>query len=434
MPAANPIDMEAFTPVLKNVYLPFRKKLFPMMTPLLAATRKAGPETVRYSGNDLFFDVKVGRRSGFSSSPAGHFPLSKIAREKQGRLSIARTYAQVAVDGLALRAASTKKGAFISVAKKVVEDLMEQWKLEQQRILHGDSRGVVAQFQADPGQATAWVVDSPYGISGAGPGNLFLEVGDDIAIIDASDFTNHTGGSNGFDTITAISLSGDNATLTVGNNEDAAVAVNDNIVKASGNDTSTTSTHSFGAEPHGLMSIVDVEGNFATFEGLNDGRWLAYTTTSTTIDETTLMSALNIVRNRSGADWRQNPTDMLLITTTGIWQAYGETLLGLRRFAAPTMKLKGGFTGVGVGGAVLVDDPWCPRGRIYGIHTPDLIFVDLLDFGELKYQDSSAWQISTTQDIFTATFGAYWNFGTLKRNSHMVISGITDATNYSPVF
>jgi hypothetical protein len=63
-----------------------------------------------------------------------------------------------------------------------------------------------------------------------------------------------------------------------------------------------------------------------------------------------------------------------------------------------------------------------------------LIFVDLLDFGELKYQDSSAWQISTTQDIFTATFGAYWNFGTLKRNSHMVISGITDATNYSPVF
>ena len=47
------------------------------------------------------------------------------------------------------------------------------------------------------------------------------------------------------------------------------------------------------------MSIVDVEGNFATFEGINDARWLAYTTTSTTVDEMVIQSALNTVRNDS---------------------------------------------------------------------------------------------------------------------------------------
>ena len=428
MPAANPVDIEAFTPVLKDVYLPFRKKLFPVMTPLLAAARKGGPERVRYAGADLFFDVKVGRRGGFSASAAGFFPVSKIAREKQGRLGIARTYAQVAVDGLALRVAASKKGAYISVANKVTEDVMEQWKLEQNRIMHGDSRAVRAQFSSDPTTTATWLVDSPYGISGAGPGNLHLDIGDDLAAIDASTFGVHTKAR-----ITNISLSGNVATLTMDAVAHTDIAVNDHLVSCVPSSVDSTDS-SFGAEPHGIMSIVDVEGNFATFEGINDARWLAYKTTSATVDEMVIQSALNTIRNRSGEDWMQDPSQMLLLTSTGIWQQYGESLLGLRRYAAPKMKLKGGFTGVQVGDAVLMHDPWCPRGRIYMIHTPSLIFIDLMDFGELTYQDSPRWQLSTSQDVYTATFGAYWNFGTLKRNAHGVISGITDTTNFSPVY
>jgi hypothetical protein len=428
MAAANPVDMEVFSPLLKEVYLPIRKKLFPSMHPLIAAARKGGPERVRYTGSDLRFDVKVGRRGGFVSSALGYFPVSKIAREKQGRLGIARSYAQVALDGLALRATTSSKGAYLSVAKKATEDLMEQYKHEQNRIMHGDSLGVRAQFQADPGTGTSWVVDSPYGIASAGPGNLHLEIGDDIAAVDASDFSVHTKAQ-----ITGISLSGDNATLTVDTAAAAAIAVNDHIVTAVPTATHATDS-SFAAEPHGLKSIVDVENAFATFEGINDPRWVAYKTTSASVDETTLMSALNTIRNRSGEDWMQNPEQMMILTTTGIWQAYGESLLGLRRFSAPEMELKGGFKGVKVGDAVLLQDPWCPRGRLYMIHTPSLIFVDLMDFGELSYQDSPKWSLSTTQDIFTASFGTYWNFGTTKRLANGVISGITDATNYSPVF
>ena len=428
MAAANPIDVEAFTPVLKEVYLPFRKKLFPIMVPALAAARRGSPEHVTYAGNDLRFDVKVGRRGGFSSSVSGYFPKSKVAKERQGRLGIARTYAQVAVDGLALRVASSKRGSYISVAKKVTEDVMEQWKLEQNRIVHCDSLGIRAQLQADPSSGTSWVVDSPYGISGGGPGNLMLEEGDDIAIVDASDFTIHKKAQ-----ITGISLSGDNATLTVDTAAAGTEAINDHIVTCPPAAVDATDS-SFAAEPHGFKSIVDVESAFATFEGINDTRWVAYKTTSSAVDEMVVQSALNIIRNRSGEDWMQNPKQMLLLTTTGIWQAYGESLLGLRRFNAPELTLQGGFTGVKVANATLLHDPWCPRGRLYMIHTPSLIFIDLMDFGEITYQDSPKWQGSTTQDIFTATFGAYWNFGTLKRNANGVISSITDATNYSPVY
>jgi len=125
---------------------------------------------------------------------------------------------------------------------------------------------------------------------------------------------------------------------------------------------------------------------------------------------------------------------MLLLTTTGIWQQYGDSLLGLRRFSAPEMELEGGFKGVMVGGATLIDDPWCPRGRVYAVHTPDTIFVDLMDFGKLSYQDAPQWQRASGRDAWEAVFATYWNYGCTMRHSHGVISGITDTVNYSPVY
>lgn len=422
---AEPLSLIDFTPVLKNVYLPIRKKIFPINTVLLAMARKLGPEHVTYAGNDLFFDVKVDRRGGFVSSAAGFLPASQIAREKQGRLSVARTYAKVQVDGLALKATSSDKGSYISAAKKIVEDVMDQWEIEQERILHGDSLGIRGTVTSGANSATQTIAN-PYGITGAGPGNLHLVAGDTVA------FLSSTGGTlRGKRTILSITLSGDTATIIVDssvNTTTGDLVVTCVPAAVDANDTS------FGAEPHGLKSIVDVEAAFATFEGINDARWVAAKLTSTTIDETIVMRLLNTIRARSGVDWKKNPKNMLLMTSTGIWQAYGESLLGLRRFAAPEMDLVGGFTGVKVANAVLYDDPWAPRGRLYAVYGPDTAFVDLMDFGEISFQDAPKWQRVSNRDAWEAVFASYWNYGALSRNSHGVISGITDTVNYSPVF
>lgn len=422
---AEPQVLQDFTPVLKNVYLPIRKKIFPINTVLLAQARKLGPEHVTYAGNDLFFDVKVERRGGFVSSANGFLPASIIAREKQGRLSVARTYAKVQIDGLALKATNNEKGSYISAAKKIVEDVMDQWEIEQERILQGDSLGIRATVTSGVASATQTVAN-PYGITGAGPGNLHLVVGDTVAFLDATGVT-----LRGKRTILTITLATDTATLTLDSSVttttgDLAVTCVPTAVDA--NDTS------FGAEPHGLKSIMDVEAAFATFQGINDPRWVANKITSTTIDETIVMRLLNTIRARSGVDWRKSPKNMLLLTSTGIWQAYGETLLGLRRFAAPELELKGGFVGVQVANAALVDDPWSPRGRLYAVYGPDTVFIDLMDFGEISFQDAPKWQRVSNRDAWEAVFAAYWNYGVLNRLSHGVISGITDTVNYSPVF
>ncbi len=423
-------SLEDLTAVLKNVYLPVRKKAFPLMTPLLAAARRGGPDRVRYAGNDLFFNIKLGRRGGFVASNQGFLPDNVNAKEAQGRLGISRTYAVVEVDGLNARATEDTRGAFISASKKLVEDVMDQWQLEQERILQGDSRAIRALVVTKTSD-TVWVVDSPYGLSGAGPGSLLLEVGETIALLDASASFAVLGKAK---ILTITSVTTTQATLTVDTDLDGGGTgtAGDVIVSAVPTATDTTD-NSFSAEPQGLISIVDVENNFATFENINDDRWVAQKLTSTVIDEVILMKLLNPIRARAGIDWRANTRNMLILTTTGIWQQYGDSLLGLRRFDAPEMTLTGGFTGVKVGSAVLLDDPWNPRGRVYAIHTPDTIFIDLLDFGMLSFQDAPRWQRAAKRDAFEAVFASYWNYGVTKRNSHGVISGITDTENFSPI-
>jgi hypothetical protein len=425
-----PHELSEFSPILKNVYLPIRKNAWPKMSVLAAQAKKIGPEHAKFAGNDLFFDVKVGRRGGFVSSVSGFAPESLVAREKQGRLGIARSYAKLFVDGLALKATADPKGTYISAAKKIMEDVMDQWTVEQNRVMHGDGLGIRAVVVART-SATVVTCNAPYGISSAGPGNLHLTEGDTVASHDVSASNAMLGKAK----ISSITLSGDTATITFASSIEGAgtIAVGDLLVTAVPTAVSASDS-SYGAEPYGLKAFVDVEASFNTFEGINDARWVAQKLTSATVDETVVMRLLNTIRSRAGIEWRTNPKAMLLLTTTGIWQQYGESLLGLRRFSAPEMKLNGGFTGVACAGGVLVDDPWAPRGRLYAIHGPDTILVDLMDFAKLSYEDSPDWQRSSTRDGYEALMGTYWNYGLTQRNSQGVISSITDSTNFSPVY
>lgn len=428
-----PHPLGEFTAVLKNVYLPIRKKAWPKMSVLAAQARKIGPEEAKFAGNDLFFDVVLGRRGGFVASIGGYAPESLVAREKQGRLGIARNYAKLYVDGLALKATSDSKGSYISVAKKLMEDVMDQWTIEQNRVLHGDGLAIRALVVAK-NSATQFTCNAPYGISSSGPGNLHLEVGDTIALHKSTDLS--LIGTTGKQKITVITLSGDTATVTVASSLEGGggtIQAGDIVVTAVPTATHASDT-SLGAEPYGLKAIMDVEGNFPTFETINDARWAAQKLTSATVDETVCMRLLNTIRARAGVDWRTDPTALLLLTTTGIWQQYGETLLGMRRFSAPEYKLQGGFKAVGVAGAALVDDPWAPRGRVYAVYGPDTIMVDLMDFQKVSYEDSPEWTRAQGRDGYEALMGVYWNYGCVRRNSHGVISGISDTTNYSPVF
>lgn len=423
-------DLQDVLPLLKTVYLPIRKKGFKFLTPALSAATKGGPDRVKYAGNDLMFTAKMFRRGGFVASARGLLPDSSVARERQGRLGVSRLYGRVSVDGFGAAVTEDPKGAYISLAKKLTEDTMEMWEIEQTRMLYADGMAIRALVKSKTSE-TIWVLDSPYGISGAGPGGLHLTEGETIALHDVSNNNVVLGKAK----ILTITHSGDDATVTVDADLDGGVVgvAGDIIVTCVPSSTDTNDT-SFGAEPYGFEAITDAAGNFSTFEQINDARWVAQKSTSATVDEGVIQKVLNTLRARAGVDFRTDPKAIKIFTTTGIWQQYGDSLLGYRRFNAPIMKIEGGYNAVAVAGVPLIDDGWCPRGRMYFIHTPDTIFVDLMDFGKLSYQDSVKWVQAPNQDAWLLAYGAYMGYGCTTRNSHAILSGITDTDNFSPIF
>jgi len=124
MPAPTVITDTELTGLLKNVYSQFREKVQNLVTPLLAQLEKGragGPRNMRWGGNNVFFDVVVGRPSGATFSSAGYFPPDTTATEVQGNVGVVRAYTTRQVDGLAFVGTQSKDAAFTTIAKKTME-------------------------------------------------------------------------------------------------------------------------------------------------------------------------------------------------------------------------------------------------------------------------------------------------------------------------
>lgn len=420
--------------VLKNVYAKFRVNAFPILTPLLANVKKGragGPENMRFGGNGVYWDVVVTRPVGDSASQAGNLPVSYNATEVQANLNIKRTYVRRQIDALAIMATQSREAAFVPLVRKLIQEAVDAGRLSQQRILHGDGnaiRGVVSSVTS----ATVLVVSSPYGISGSGQGGLLLDVGMYVAVLAAG------GGTVRFtDIITGVSNSGDLCTITFQTGGAGATAT-DIIVGA------TSADNSYGQEPYGLTAILNRGGAYANFEGINQATYARWNSiqlaAGTDTPDATQPMELDIwklatrIMGVSGKNAKVQPSEFLLMTTPGLEKALASTFLGQRRYTPDDyVEIKGGFKALSICGIPLVGDPWCPAGTIYLVHLPSLTWVDLLDWTELRYENSGPWRFTPNQDAYEINFGAYWNFGGLTRNPHGIITGYTDTERYSHV-
>ena len=421
--------------VIKRVYEGYRTKIFPLATPLLANVKKGGPggpRNMRWGGDNVRFDVVLTRPTGFTASATGYFPPHSQTTEKQGVMDIKRFYATREIDGLAIVGTQSKEQAFISLAKKIVEEMADASSLGMNENLHGDGTGIKALI-GTVNSTTSIVVSSPYGVSGAGQGGLLIDVGDYIAVLD----TGSADAILGRATVTAVANSGDNATLTL-DTAIASMAAADKVVSATASDTA------YNGHVNGLIKITNRGGSYADLHSLSQSthaRWDAVRmvagTDTTDVDQPSqsdIWDLITKVRGRSGKDAKAKPSEFLMITTPGIEKKLAESFYGQFRYGpGDYTEIKGGFKAVTICGVPLVSDIWCPKGTIYLLHLPSLTWVDSKDWGEVTYGDSTKWQRIDGRDAFRVVMGTYMNFGTINRAAHGSITGYTDTANYGPV-
>jgi hypothetical protein len=436
MPAPTVITDTELTGLLKNVYSQFREKVQNLVTPLLAQLNKGkagGPRNMRWGGNNVFFDVVVGRPAGATFSSAGYFPPDTTAQEVQGNVGVVRAYTTRQIDGLAFVGTQSKDAAFQTIAKKTMEEIKEASTLLMQQALHNKSDGIVA-LVGSVTSTTVIVVTSPYGVASAGQGSLLVSVGDYIAVLDTSSSDAVLGRSN----VSAISVSGDNSTLTL-TTAIAGMAATDKLVKATASDTS------FNGAMNGLINITNRGGSYASLHGITQatyGIWDAIrmvagtdTPDASQPTESDIWDLIQRIAGRSGKDAMLRPQDFLLMTTPGLGKKIIESMVGQRRFdsAEFSTTIKGGYKAVSVCGIPLVQDYYVPAGTLYLIHIPSLSWVDAKDWGFVEFEGAGPWRWTQGRDAFETSYGWYGNLACLQRNSHGSITGYTDTARYTHV-
>jgi hypothetical protein len=436
MPAPTVITDTELTGLLKNVYSQFREKVQNLVTPLLAQLEKGragGPRNMRWGGNNVFFDVVVGRPAGATFSQSGYFPPDTTAQEVQANVGVVRAYTTRQIDGLAFVGTQNKNAAFTTIAQKTMEEIKDASSILMQQALHNKSNGVVALI-GTVNSTTEIIVASPYGVANAGQGALLLSVGDYVAVIDAGDGTTVLGRAQ----ITAISNSGDNATLTL-SAAISGMAATDYIVKATASDTSLNSAM------NGLISITNRGGNYASLHGISAAsysiwdavRMVAGTDTPDADQptESDIWDLIQKIAGRSGKDAMVRPQDFLLMTTPGLAKKLMESMVSQRRFTSNEFSttIKGGYKAIEVCGIPLVQDYYVPAGTIYLLHIPSLSWVDAKDWGFVEFEGAGPWRWLQGRDAFETTYGWYGNLACLARNAHGSITGYTDTARYTHV-
>lgn len=440
MPNPTLITDGELTGLLKNVYSQFREKVQNLVTPLLAQLEKGrsgGPRNMRWGGKNVFFDVVVGRPAGATFSQLGYFPPDTQAQEVQGEVSVVRAYTTRQIDGLAFIGTQSKDAAFTTIAKKTMEEIKEASTILMQQALHNKPDGVVALI-GTASSTTSIIVSSPYALTNAGQGALLLSVGDYIAVLDTDGSTAGVNGVLGRSAITAITNSGDNATLTLGT-AISSMAASDKIVKATASDTS------FGNAMNGLINITNRANGYANLHGISNAtysiwdatRMVAGTDTpdATQPTESDLWDLIQRIAGRSGKDAMTRPKEFLMMTTPGVAKKLMESMVGQRRFTAGEFAttIKGGYKAIEVCGIPCVTDYYVPAGTIYLIHIPSLAWVDAKDWGFVEFEGAGPWRWIQNRDAFETTYGWYGNLACIARNAHGSITGYTDAVRYSHI-
>lgn len=442
MPAPTVISDAELTGLLKNVYSQFREKVQNLVTPLLAQLEKGragGPRNMRWGGNDVFFDVVVGRPSGATFSQAGYFPPDTTATEVQGRAGVVRAYTTRQIDGLAFIGTQSKDAAFTTIAKKTMEEIKEASTLLMQQALHNKPDGIVANITSyTAGPPTTIVVNNPYNVANAGQGALLISVGDYIAVIDGATTGNATPTVRGRATVTAISTSGDNSTLTLSTTI-AGTGNGDKVVKATASDSSINNAM------NGLINITNRANGYASLHGISNAtysiwdatRMVAGTDTpdATQPTESDIWDLIQRIAGRSGKDAMTRPKDFLMITTPGVAKKLMESMVGQRRFTAGEFSttIKGGYKAVEVCGIPCVTDYYVPAGTIYLLHIPSLAWVDAKDWGFVEFEGAGPWRWIQGRDAFETSYGWYGNLACVARNAHGSITGYTDTVRYSHI-
>lgn len=350
----------------------------------------------------LHYDRNVGSAAG---SETLTLPTAGQQQYKQASVAMKYNFHTIAVTDVSLKASQKSKEFLVNVLETEYQGAKNDMQRQLSRQGYGDGTGVVCRVN-DASPDTTLTFDTP--MVGKNPTDYFSEGN---AVMFASDTAGST--STAFTTISSIT---GNTTMTVASA--SGVADNDYVFLAH---LATSPTVSNAAsEIMGLKGLIDDGTNVATFEGLARGTyiwWKSYVNSNST--QRSLTDAL---MHTTYLEAKKKGDPKYALTSYDVFSAYGQLLTPDRRYS-DTMKLNGGFTGVGFNGIPVVADYDCPYDEMYFVDPSSLSVEDLAPMSFLD-EDGNILDRSSTQPIWQATLRYYANLANSAPNKSAALRDV----------
>lgn len=400
-----PATLTTVNAILKEVYEPkLRNQLQNEVVALKRIERSSEGVVSDVGGKYVTFPLKVRRNAGLGArNEMEALPTPGQQGYAAARVSLRYLYGGVRLSGQTFELATKNYQAFASALEQEMEGLTDDLLKDCNRQVYGTGSGAVATASA----ATTATNTFPAATA------MYAQLGMQVDIIDGTTLGSATPtvkASNrqvtAIDTTTGV-ITFDGAAIST--------AVGDILVR----------TGNVNREWSGFGAIVANTGTFQNVDPAVEPTWKSVIDsnggTNRAISEGLLTLNADRVRANGGKV-------TAMFSNLGVRRAYANLLTQQRRYTN-TSTFEGGFSGLAfttdTGDIPFVVDVEAPNNRIYGINEKEITIYREADW-EFMDRDGSKWQRVIGYDAYEAMMYQYSQIGTHRRNTHFLISDITE--------
>jgi hypothetical protein len=395
---------------MKEVYQGrIREQLNDEIVALKRITRSGSGVTSEVGGKYVTFPIHTRRNSGIGSRFENEaLPTPGQQGHAAARVGLKYAYGGLQLTGQAIALSDTDAKAFAKALDNEVDGLKNDLKKDMNRQIYGSGNGAVGVVTGANSGAVVPVTDA----------RLF-QVG---MVVDTQ--TGNTVDNTGL-IVSSVSLVAGSNTVTFTTTPGTATASADIIVRK-GSGVSAAGNR----EITGLAAIVAASGTLYNVDPTAEPEWKASVDanggTGRALSESLMIKMADDIRVKGGST-------SLILQSLGVRRAYFNLLSQLRQ-TVNTQEFTGGFSGLAFttdrGEIPVVADPDAPLGKQWFVNEDALTYYRDEDWHFLD-RDGSMWKQVTDSsgdyDAYYARMVEYHELGTDRRNTHGLISDITEA-------
>lgn len=387
------------TNILKEIYEPrIREQLQNWLKTSKRLEQTSEGVTSEVGGKYVVFPIHVKRNHGVGARlEMEQLPTAQNQGYSRAQVNLSYQYGSVRLSGQSMELAQSNFQAFASVLDEEVNGIQRDLAKDFNRQVYGTSVGILAS------------------ITGANAGNVipatntqYLEVGMVIDIFDVTGATQKATARK----ITAVTK---NVNFTIDGPAVAVIATD--FITRQGN---------LNREIIGLQQIVAATGALFGIDPANEPLWASVVNANggvnRALSESLMIKMVDDVYTNGG-----NTT--AIFTTLGVRRSYFNLLVQQRRYC-DTKEFEGGFRGLAFttdnGEIPVISDVDCQPNRMYFINEKELKIYRESDWSFMD-RDGSKWQRVIGYDAYDSTLYKYCQLGTHRRNSHGLVSDVTES-------